>query len=356
MATVRADTKLSSQGFQAGLTKMQGSVQRFGQNVAQVRNILAGAFVTRMLVNYARKAIDLGSQLSDMAFQANVTTDQLQALSMAARDAGASDEQLTNALIRLRDAQGRVIQEDARMIEMFDSLGISQERVRKANTAELMEDIAKALRNAGRDSEQFSAMLQILGMRNAPKLEEALIRLGRDGLDPLIEQTKELGQLMGEDLIADLDAASDALGRFERRATVQMGGALNNMMILADTLKLMWRDNIGMMEAATKVMMQREVSNAIRNKPGGKPTATAGRGGGASASASAKGSSTFNASRESDELSKIGGLLGGVADPQRTAAQRQVALAEQQVDIARKMLVAAEETAKNTSDAGGMGA
>jgi hypothetical protein len=206
--------------FRAGLSGMNRDVKKFSGQLTGIKQVMLQAFGVAALVRFGKETIDLASRLSDMAFATGLTTDEFQAFGLAARDAGAKENQITNGLTRLKAAQGDALDGTKEYIEAFETLGISMEQLASSTVADLLVALSKGYTDAANSAQAFNAVTQLLGMRNAPRLSEALNQIATEGLPKLIEVAKEAGQVIDASLIQRMDDQADALQRLGRRTRV----------------------------------------------------------------------------------------------------------------------------------------
>jgi hypothetical protein len=211
MAQIRVTSKLDSKGYKKGIDEMKRENKRFGGGLSGIASKLKAAFAVAVIIKFARalgravgNLVQFGSKLSDMAAQTGIAVDQFQRLQRAVRDAGGESQHLVNALTRLRDAQGEVITGDKTMTDAFTALGLSAEDVVNMDIDQLFVSISKALTDSGNAAEQFTAITDIIGQRNAPKLLEAM-NAAAGGIeklnDGLYTMSNENAQAL--DIIAD---------------------------------------------------------------------------------------------------------------------------------------------------------
>ena len=239
-AVIKGRVDMDGKGAEVALTKSQQGAVRFKNKMKQVGAAIGAAFAIGIIVRFAKEITDLGSKLSDMATAAGIGTDEFQALSLAARDAGASEDQLTNSLSRLKVAQGRVIEGDVTMEKAFKSLRIPIEDVVKMSLPELFKAVADGLTKANNGAQEFNATAQILGVRNTPKLLEALNRLSEEGFEGLTTAAIEAGQVMDKDVIAKMDETADQLLRTKRTIQVFFADIISWTITAAESFGTFW--------------------------------------------------------------------------------------------------------------------
>lgn len=222
MAEVKAKASLDSTGFHAGLARMKGGVKRFGAGLAKFKSVTVAIIAALAGVAIGlKKVIDFGSELTDMAFAAGLTVEAFQKLNAAVTAAGADSNKLRTTLARLTDAQGEVIKGDKLIIEAFEDLGIGIEEVVRATPDELFVRIGKAMKESGNSAERFSALVDLIGTRNAPQMLEALHLLS-DGVDQFRDGTK----IMSAETARRLDMMADTWKRWKNNVKVALGEAL----------------------------------------------------------------------------------------------------------------------------------
>jgi hypothetical protein len=227
MAEVRATTKLDSRGFEVGTKKMKKSLSGLSSKPGDIKSAIAGAFAVRALVGLGKEAIQFGSTISDLADQAGLTTDQFQALEVAALNAGVKQEKIRTVMSKLNVVMGQAKSGMKTYVDLFKKVGISQQELVASSPVQMLERLAKVMSESERGSVEFGAALEILGTRSGAQLVEVFRKINDEGLDVMIERGKKAGQIMGEDLVNNLDSAADALERFDRAKKTAMGNLIN---------------------------------------------------------------------------------------------------------------------------------
>jgi hypothetical protein len=178
----------------------------------------------------AKSAIDLGSSITDMAVATRTGIEEIQVLNFAAQEAGASQEQMANLLVRVQKSASDAARGLSTAKDAFSKLNINASDFLELSPEQMLETVGQSLAQAGADTEAYGAALDLLGTRNAPKLMEVLQRLGTEGFDEIARQARESGQIMEEETARRLDNAADSIERFKKRSTILFGEAIANMM------------------------------------------------------------------------------------------------------------------------------
>ena len=171
----------------------------------------------------ARSAISLGSSITDMAIATRTGIEEIQVLNFAAQEAGASQEQMANLLVRVQKSASDASRGLSTAKDAFAKLNINADEFLDLSPEEMLETVGKSLAQAGTDTEAYGAALDLLGTRNAPKLMEVLQRLGTEGFEELARQAREAGQVMDDETARRLDNAADSIDRFKKKVTINVG-------------------------------------------------------------------------------------------------------------------------------------
>ena len=191
---------------------------------------LGGVAGVAGMASMARTAINLGSSITDMAIATRTGIEEIQVLNYAAQEAGASQEQMANLLVRVQKSASDAARGLSTAKDAFAKLNINADEFLKLSPEQMLETVGKSLAKSGADTEAYGAALDLLGTRNAPKLMEVLQRLGTEGFDEIARKARESGQIMEEETARRLDNAADAIERFKKRSTILFGEAIANMM------------------------------------------------------------------------------------------------------------------------------
>jgi hypothetical protein len=237
LGTLVMDLVANTKKFKAGLNKattdtkkfqkrQQSAISKLTKNWRNLSTAIGGLAIVNFAKNITKQAIDAGSAITDMATATRTGIEQLQILNFAALQAGASADQMGNLLIRVQKSAADSAKGLSTAVDAFAKLNINTETFINLRPEQMLEVVGKALVEAGDDTEAYGAALDILGTRNAPKLMEALIKLGREGFGSLSEEAKRSGILMSEDTAQGLDAIADKLEIFKTATTANVGYAV----------------------------------------------------------------------------------------------------------------------------------
>ena len=271
-SSILAKIGLNSAGFKTGLAQCRMAASSFKKSVggmfSGIGSQILGAFGLSAgvagLGMLTRKAIETGSQISDMATHLRIGTTELQVLQSVARDAGVDMSKFEMALNNLNLRTAEACDGNDKYREAFDRLGIDL----KTFATLPMEQKLAAISNGYKKSEESLVSLNdvstLLGQKAGPQLLEVLDRISTEGMESLTASAIKAGDVMDEETIASLDRASDEIGRWQNRLIVWFGNFLSDMGSAIGRQK--WGLMIGMKFAQAGEFIEealRDISNYI---------------------------------------------------------------------------------------------
>lgn len=233
MAKIKARSSLDSSGFRSGVGEMGNSVKGFSTQLGGLKAKIGAAFAVGFLIRFGRKAIQLGSDLSDLAVQVGLNTDQFQTLEFSALKAGTAPDKIRTALAKLGISLGQARDGMSTYTRLLELAGISSEDLKNIDLVGALEKIAKTVQENVDGSKEMSAVWQLLGTRSGLQLREVLLEIANEGLPAMTQAARDAGQVMDAELVQSLDNANDELQIFERRMLSITGVTLNFIRIAA---------------------------------------------------------------------------------------------------------------------------
>ncbi len=228
---------LNNAGFKTGLAKCKAMAANFkasmtsmfrgvGGQIFGALGLSAGVAGLGML---ARKAIDTGSAISDMATQLRIGTTELQTLQAIAQKAGITQMDLEKSLRSVQQRTQDALDGNTGYQESFQRLGIDVQAFANLPLEQKMETVARAYKKSGESLEAYSDISTILGTKAGPKMLEVLDKLSSEGFPALQQAAIDGGRVMDEETIASLDRASDEIGKWQNKMIVWFGSFLADM-------------------------------------------------------------------------------------------------------------------------------
>jgi phage-related minor tail protein len=171
--------------------------------------VLAGISVGA-LAAFTKNAIDTVGGLGELADQVGVSTDALQALSLASTQAGISGEELQRGLAALTRRIADAAAGEQTAEQAFARLGIAFRNTegQARPTESVLVDIAERLREFENPAERAAVVTSMFGDRIGQKLIP-LLSQGREGLVAMTAEAIRFGTIASPELIAKADEAAD---------------------------------------------------------------------------------------------------------------------------------------------------
>ena len=166
------------------------SVKRFVANAAA-----AGALAGGLFAAAARSALNFSTNLDALSQRLNVSVETLQALEFIGSKTGVSLEQIAMVIQRLGTNAGAALDNNEKMAEAFERLGLTVGTIRQLSRTELFLGLAAGVENFNGTAEELQNTLRTIidteGIRLVP-----LLRAGAEGLSDQIVALKERNLLL----------------------------------------------------------------------------------------------------------------------------------------------------------------
>ncbi len=217
---------LDSKGFQKGLDKAKTGVGKFGKSVLNAGNKLAkmglGAAAAGFLL-LSKRAIQLGSELSDVSANTGFATEEFQVFRGALIDAGGAAKSMEKAIVIMQKAVVQGSEGLTTYQRAFERIGLDVDNLRKMRPEEQFQTIGKAIAGATDQQGALTAAIEIFGQKNAGRLIEVFKRLDKEGYGKMAEDIRKTYGIMDAETQLALDKAADNIERFKNKATINVG-------------------------------------------------------------------------------------------------------------------------------------
>lgn len=218
--------------LKAKMDKAAASSSNFAKN--NLRN-LASIFSAGVVTRKAQQLIDLAGDITDAAGATGIGVEAFQQFSAAGKDAGLTADDLQTAFKELKKSQVEALAGNDASIKRFQRLGISMQDLEKMLPEELFRRVAGGFERIGQSALADHDALQLLG-RSGDRFAHSF----RNGFLDAAKSAKEMGQVLSEDVIDELDRAGDEIDRMGKRLIVNLANplvtAINYLEIFADSM------------------------------------------------------------------------------------------------------------------------
>lgn len=173
-------------------------VEGFLATCKKVGGIVAEAFAVDQLKEFVQGQIEAGAHLKVMAERLGTSTDELQAMTLAAEQAGVSGQGLATALRFLNRNISQALHGGGQGAKVFRDLGITLKNADGSTRAsgDVMGDFADAVAKIPDSARQTEVAMKLLGRGGAELIP--LLRKGGDSFREAREQMEALGGGMSE--------------------------------------------------------------------------------------------------------------------------------------------------------------
>ena len=191
--------------------------------------VLAGISVGA-LVAFTKRAVDSVGGLGELADAAGVSTDALQALSLAATQTGLSGEELQRGLAALTRKIADAATGEQAAATAFQRLGVAF-RDAEGNarpTEAVLVDLAEKLKDIENPAERAAVATAMFGDRIGQRMIPLLAQ-GKDGLVAMTAEALRFGAIASPELIAKADEASDKIAALSASFTAFANNMIANV-------------------------------------------------------------------------------------------------------------------------------
>ena len=183
----------------------------FNRVLGSTSNLLGGlgiALGVRQFTRFIGNAIEAGDQLNKLSLKTGASVENLSALSLVARLADSSLEQVGNALAKMNKFVGDAAAGIPTALAALEDLGLGVDDFRGKDSVEMFEMVSKSVIALG-DNFRRRRTAMILFGRSGANLIPTMKALADEGLLAVINRAKELGVLIDHDLAAASEKIKD---------------------------------------------------------------------------------------------------------------------------------------------------
>jgi hypothetical protein len=196
------------------LEKGESAIEAFKGTLKEAAEVVAEAFAVDKIKEFVEAQIGAGAQLKRTAEQLGTETDELQALQLAAGEAGVSVDAMTAGLRFLNRNLGEAAQGGEKAL-VFKKLGIA---VKDANgqirpAGDVMGDLADAIAEMPNAAEKTTTAMKLLGRGGVELIP--LLNKGGEAFQEARKSMQELGGGMSKEFVESAEKAEAANVRLE---------------------------------------------------------------------------------------------------------------------------------------------
>lgn len=323
----------------------------FAAGISKATLMLRGFIAGGTILAAAKSAIELGGSLLDMSNKAQVSTKWLQEVGYAAKMAGASMEDVTNAVFELRRAQAQALSGSGSDLRAFRELGISVGELRTMGAEGIFDRIAERVRKTGGGLKEVNAAMAIMG-RGGKSLVASMV----DGMSEARAEAQRLGLVLSDETIKAMDSLGDTIDTIGLKLKALTAELVRNV-----TSWTWWKGMIATVDNIRKtigdiamagfrspekftmepyrnaamlgILRQRRINEETEIAMASEGAGSSGRGKGKSGATPSDAIGKVS-SPQVDQLARIGGYIGGAASGQQIGLQRRTVVVLGQIHAA----------------------
>lgn len=221
-------------GFNRGVNNAQKRIAKFRRSIVSSTKavvkwgaVLTGVAVGALGIMVKRQfeALDKVAKLSD---RIGIQTEKLAGLSLAASQAGVSNEIFVKSIEKMQQVIGDATLGLSESIKAFEALGLSFEEIAKKGTFQQLLILTDAL-NKVEDATLRAALAADLFGRAGSKELRNFLALGSTGIRAFIKEADRLGIAFRRIDLARIEAANDALDKMARVSRAVAGEIAINL-------------------------------------------------------------------------------------------------------------------------------
>jgi hypothetical protein len=213
-----------------GLVALESRLRAFGDVVRTIAlgTVLAGAAAgLGLLASQVSKAIDVGSQLDDMAAKTGASAQALSELGYAAELSGTNLDAVGTGFKKMQGLLADAKSGSEAATKTLDSLGLTLDELQGKTPDEQLAVFADAIGGIADPADKTAAAMDVFGKSAVDLLP--MLKDGAEGLAAMRAEAQRLGvSVSNEDAkaLADLGDQFDRLAAVTRGLAVQIGAAL----------------------------------------------------------------------------------------------------------------------------------
>lgn len=235
MSTLRmiGELALNASGWYTGLDRAEKAGNAFGKRVSStLEHHLAAAFGGAMILHHAKEVMEYGAQIYNVSRALQVSKKDLQEFDYAAKESGASLEDIEKGFRALAKARTEALEGNSGKMKIFEAFGVPNGNLKMNSLADTFRAIGETIYKKNFGNNELGMTEEIFG-RNA----EAMLKIFKNGLAEASAEAERLGLVLGDDVVDNLKRSHDELHKLELR---MRGPFAEAVILLSKLLRGMW--------------------------------------------------------------------------------------------------------------------
>ncbi|HTG09108.1 MAG TPA: hypothetical protein VK635_34300 [Bradyrhizobium sp.] len=209
---IAAFQKIASEGKKAG-TEAGNAFGEMNKQLADVGKTLVGGLgivlVAEKFKEFFKSTLEGVENMERLSKQTGLSTNAIQGFQRAARETGVSQDAVNAGLEKFTVAVGKAGVGSKQSAGALSDLGISVRDFSKLAPDAQLEKVAQKLGGIADPARRARDEVALFG-RAGVELDQALVRVGNEGLSPFIQHLKDLGIYLDTDSIESIKHANES--------------------------------------------------------------------------------------------------------------------------------------------------
>jgi len=209
---IAAFQKIASEGKKSG-EQTGEAYKELNNQLKDVAKTLTGGLgivlVADKFAEFFKSTLEGTETMTRLSRQTGLSTDLIQGFGRAARETGVDQETANNALAKFTVNVGKAGVGSKASRDALTDLGISIKDFTKLSPDKQFAQVAQklaAIPDPARRARDEVALFSRAGVQ----LDQALVAVGKEGLDPFVEKMKALGIFLDQESIASIKSAAES--------------------------------------------------------------------------------------------------------------------------------------------------
>ena len=227
---LKGKVQLDGNQWQAGLNQAKRSADKWSSETSgMIRRRLVQAFAVGALWRSATGALDKAAEIRDRSARMQVDTETFQHLDYAARQSGASIDDVSTAMRTLARMQQDATEGSKEALQAFERMGLVFDDIAGRSVEDIFMDISKAVEE-GRNQANLLADMQTLMGRGG----QSLIPVFQSNFSGMMEESRKIGAPLSSQQVSEMGQTADALTKSQQSIGAQFGKAFSNLSKLVE--------------------------------------------------------------------------------------------------------------------------
>ena len=208
---LQAYLSLKAKGFQQGLKKAEGGVDKFQKKFGKLKGLVGAGLALGGITSAIKSFADAADEIDNLASKMGISVEKTQLLKIAAENVGMDISVVADAYKTLVIRSQEAAAGNEQLIGWFDQLGISMEMLKSQDIDKMFDQLTVALTHSKNSTAAIGVGMKLLGepINNLSKI--------------LIEYQKTQESVLSVKTIGQLDKLEERWGKLFRFIKVQSG-------------------------------------------------------------------------------------------------------------------------------------